>query len=133
MSIRAFCAWIASVRNTGAEYWLINAERARSRGSWRACTSITFCPETTMRTCTGPYLVSMVVPLNVPLSAGVPAAVGTGVTRRDVGVGVREATAAEGVAGGAVRAAWLATAATSTGGTLKVNSPTTPRGGDAGA
>src|SRR4029077_7102314 len=69
MSTRADCAWIASERRIGAEYWLIRADRERSRGSWSASTSRSLPPDTAISTWTGPNCVSTVAPVN-----GVPPA-----------------------------------------------------------
>src|SRR4029077_4770415 len=69
MSTRADCAWIASERRIGAEYWLIRADRERSLGSWSASTSRSLPPDTAISTWTGPNCVSTVAPVN-----GVPPA-----------------------------------------------------------
>src|SRR5665213_205 len=64
----ALCACRTSVRSSGTAWELMNCERGRSTGYCKALTSVIFPPCTLIATCTGPYSISTVGPVNTPLT-----------------------------------------------------------------
>src|SRR5439155_14637955 len=78
VSIAAFWASRASRRRIGAARWLMRTDSPWLLGNCGAATSVIRPPATVMRTCTGPYLVWTIVPVNVPACRPGPAVVGPG-------------------------------------------------------